>query len=121
MKKEIKRGALYEMESELVQLKLQQPGLALLLESSIHRFYKNQKAEITLMHDGIDKIRRQFIQTDGAGNFLTEQNGDDEDWKYVNSYTDFKAAQTYYTKNEIKKVFGEKVKEFLNITINVIV
>lgn len=117
MKKQLTYNDLYIINQDIMQMQKARPALALLLEPRIKHFYDRAGTDLAAMSGGMEKIKKKFIQTNEQGEFMTEGEGNNQDWKFVPVYTDFKTAAIIADRGRIKKMFEEEVKKFVSITI----
>jgi hypothetical protein len=118
MAKKLTYNTLFRLDRDMIRIQQEQPALYLLLEPRIRFFYQRADIHLKAMMNGMNDIQKKFVQVDDHGKFRTEGEGDDQDWLYVPVITDFKTASIISDKVTIKKMFEEKVSEFMNITIN---
>jgi hypothetical protein len=117
MKKQVTYNQLFAMDQELIRFQKQFPAVAILLETRLRFFYERADIHLKAMLNGMNDIQKKFVQVDENGKFRTEGEGDKTDWLFVPVYTDFKTASIISDKATIKKLFEEKVTEFMSITI----
>lgn len=117
MTKQITYNTLFMLDQELMQFQKQQPAIAVLLEPRTRFFYQRADIHLKAMFSGMNSIQEKFIQKDDAGKFRTTGEGDKQDWLFVPVYTDFKTAAIIADPAAIKKIYEERVTEFMNTSI----
>ena len=83
MQRSMTRNQLYLIEQEILSMKKESPALALLLDQRIRIFYEKAGLHLKLTKARFMEIQSLFIQKNELGEFLTQGEDDQREWKYV--------------------------------------
>jgi hypothetical protein len=123
MRKDLTYNELWNLDQEIITMQKKSPALALLLDNKIKYFYQRAGIHIRGMIAGVENIKARFVQTTEDGKFKTIKiaagDKEEEDWDFLPVYADFKAADIMTDRSVIKKIFHEKVAEFMKTTITI--
>jgi hypothetical protein len=110
---------LYAADLDIKRMKVQNPGMALLLQSRINVFYEKNKEHFAALDNGIKAIQKKFIVHDENGRMMMETVDGVQELQYVPVYTDLSTASIVANRAEIKRLFEDHVKKFTSLTINI--
>lgn len=106
------RNDLYNIDSQIIEMKKEKQALAVLLMKPIRDFYAAAGMELKITNERFRAILKKYAEQDDEGNLLTTGEGENKKWKFKESYT-LADTTIMFGAHNVEQLFNQEVRKLM--------